>query len=489
MLIEHILLISSMLILISITVSKVSDNLGVPSLLLFLSVGLMAGSEGPGGIYFNDAHFAQSVGILALIYILFDGGLDTQWREVRTAVKPASSLATLGVFITACTLGIFAAWLLNISLLTGMLLGAVVSSTDAAAVFSVLRSKKISLQGRLKPLLELESGSNDPMAVFLTIGLIQLIMIPETSILSILLLFFRQMLLGGALGFALGKALVVALNRLKLSYEGLYSVFVLAFAALVYGVTASVGGSGFLAVYVAGVVVGNSGFIQKRTILRFFDGLAWLCQIGMFLTLGLLVFPSKIIPVAGFGLITAFFLMFVARPISVFLSLALSDFNWREKTFISWVGLRGAVPVILATFPLLAGVPGAEIIFNVVFFIVVTSVLIQGWTLTPVAKLLKLDRAFSPKRRYPIEFSPLEGVDTELIDLIVPYNCAMIGRSIVELDLPVGSLVVLISREDDFIVPTGRTIIEESDSILVLVNKKNLTALRALFEKKKELEM
>lgn len=484
--IEYVLLIGSLLILVSIALAKFSDNLGVPTLLLFLGIGMLAGSEGPGGIYFDDARLAQSAGIIALTFILFAGGLDTKWNEVKPVFWQATSLATFGVFITALAVGLFVSVALNISLLSGLLLGAIVSSTDAAAVFSVLRSKNVSLRGNLKPLLELESGSNDPMAVFLTVGLIQLLTIPQTTLGSVALLFLVQMTLGAALGLAFGKAMVFLINRLKLSYEGIYSVFVLAFAALIYGATATVGGSGFLAVYVAGLVAGNDDFVQKRSLLRFFDGLAWLSQIAMFLTLGLLVFPSHIVPVIGIGLLTSVFLMLIARPVSVFLSLSLAGLSWKERTFVSWVGLRGAVPIILATFPLLAGLPDAELIFNVVFFIVLTSALLQGWSIPNVARLLRLDAPVEPKRRYPIEFAPLEGVDTELVDLIVPYNSAVAAKSIIELDLPQGSLIVLICRNENFIVPSGGSVLEESDTVLVLVNKTNLPAVRAIFEKQRE---
>jgi len=488
MAIEYALLIGSLLILVSIALAKFSDNLGVPTLLFFLGIGMLAGSEGPGGIYFDDAQLAQSAGIIALVYILFAGGLDTKWREVKPVVWQAASLATLGVLITAFAVGLFVSAAFNISLLSGLLLGAVVSSTDAAAVFSVLRSKNVSLRGNLKPLLELESGSNDPMAVFLTIGLIQVMTTPQATFGSLAWLFVVQMTVGAAAGLGFGKAMVFLINRLKLSYEGIYPVFVLAFAALIYGATATVGGSGFLAVYIAGIVAGNDDFVQKRSLLRFFDGLAWLSQIAMFVTLGLLVFPSHILPVIGIGLLTSIFLMLVARPASVFISLAFSNLGWKERTFTSWVGLRGAVPVVLATFPLLAGLPDAALIFNVVFFIVLTSALLQGWSTPVAARLLRLEAPHEPKRRYPIEFAPLEGVDTELVDLIVPYNSTVAGKSIIELDLPQDSLIVLVGRNESFIVPSGGTILQESDTALVLVNKNNLPAVRAIFEKQRETE-
>jgi cell volume regulation protein A len=483
MTIEYLLLAGSILILVSIAVARLSDNLGVPTLLLFLGIGMLAGSEGPGGIYFSDVGLAQSIGIVALVFILFAGGLDTHWREVKPVVWQATSLATIGVFITALAIGLFVSAVLKFSLLTGLLLGAIVSSTDAAAVFSVLRSKNVSLRGRLKPLLELESGSNDPMAVFLTIGLIQLLGTNHTSYHSIVLLFIIQMGLGAVFGLALGKALVYILNRLRLMYEGIYPVFSLAFATLIYSLTATAGGSGFLAVYIAALVAGNSDFVHKKTLLRFFDGLAWLSQIAMFLTLGLLVFPSRIVPIIGIGLLVSVFLMFVARPVSVFLCLSLAKLRWREKVFVSWVGLRGAVPIVLATFPLMAQLPDAEMMFNVVFFIVLTSALMQGWSIPFAARFLRLDAPMEHKRRYPIEFAPLEGVDTELVDLIVPYNSTAAGKSIVELGMPPDSLIVLISRSEDFLVPSGGTVLQEGDTILVLVNKNNLPEVRAILAK------
>lgn len=481
--IEYILLVGSFLILASVAFAKLSDNIGAPTLLLFLALGMLAGSEGPGGIYFDDAHLAQSVGIIALAFILFAGGLDTKWDEVKPVFWHATRLATIGVFITACAVGLFAAALLHIPLSLGMLLGAVISSTDAAAVLSVLRAKNVSLQGRLKPLLELESGSNDPMAVFLTVGIIQFLTVPEKGLGSIVLLFVIQMVVGVVSGLGLGRAMVFLLNRLRLSYEGIYPVFTLACAAFIYGATQTIGGSGFLAVYVAGIVAGNSEFVQKKSLLRFFDGLAWLSQIAMFLTLGLLVYPSHLVPVLGIGLLIAGFLMLVARPVSVFLCLSFTGLQRNEKVLISWVGLRGAVPIVLATFPLLAGLPDADTIFNVVFFTVLMSALLQGWSLPFVARLLRLDAPLEQKRRYPIEFAPVEGVDTELVDLIVPYHASIAGKSIVELEMPEDSLVVLISRDDNFIVPSGGTILQESDTVLVLVNKINLPAVRAIFER------
>ncbi len=480
--IEYFLLIGSILVLLSIFIAKVSDSLGLPMLLLFIAIGMLAGSEGIGGIFFDNAQAAQSIGIVALIFILFAGGFDTKWSSVRPVFWQAVGLSTVGVFLTALAVGIFASRLFGFSPLEGFLLGAVVSSTDAAAVFAVLRSRKISLKGSIRPLLELESGSNDPMAVFLTIGTIQLITSSRTSPIGIAAQFVFQMGIGVLFGLITGHLMVVALNRLKIWFEGIYPVMVLAFVGFAYGATTLAGGSGFLAVYVAGLVAGNSEFVQKKSLLRFFDGFAWLSQIGMFLTLGLLVYPSQVLAVMGIGLLVSVFLMFVARPLSVFLTMSFSGSGWREKAFVSWVGLRGAVPIVLATFPLIAGLPGARMLFNVVFFIVLTSALLQGWSVPFVAKLFKVDAPMKPKQRHPIEFAPMEGINADLVDFIVPYNSTVIGKSIVELGLPQDTLVVLIGRDDEYLVPSGGTVLQEGDTLLVLASAENLPEVRATLQ-------
>lgn len=365
--IEHILVAASILLLLSVLASKASAKLGIPALLLFLVLGMLAGSDGPGGIYFDDAHLAQSLGVVALALILFSGGLDTEWSSVRPVLWKGLALSTAGVLITAALVGLFARMVLGFSLLEGVLLGAIVSATDAAAVFSVLRARSVGLKGHVRPLLELESGSNDPMAVFLTTGLIGIMTQPQARWFSLVPMFIQQMVLGAALGYAIGRLMVFLINRLRLEFEGLYPVLTLSLILLTYGGTASLGGNGFLAVYVAGLVMGKNDFIHKRSVMRFHDGLAWLMQIVMFLALGLLVFPSHLLPIIGLGLLSSLFLMLVARPVSVLVTMAFSGMRLNEKLMISWVGLRGAVPIVLATFPLLAGMPRAEIIFDLVF--------------------------------------------------------------------------------------------------------------------------
>lgn len=483
---ETVLIVAAALLLVSVLVSKISDRFGIPALLLFLLLGMVLGSDGPGGIYFDDPALAQFVGVMALILILFSGGLDTEWDRVRPVLKEGLLLATFGVFLTALAVGLFATMLLDLSLTEGLLLGAIVSSTDAAAVFSILRSKGISLKGRLKPLLELESGSNDPMAIFLTIGLIQLLTAPDTSPLSLVGLFILQMGVGAVMGYGMGKVMLFFVNRSRLGYEGLYPVLTLSLVFLTFGLTDALNGSGFLAVYLAGIVLGRSDFIHKRSLLRFHDGLAWLMQITMFLVLGLLVFPSELAPIMGVGLLIAAFLMFVARPVSVFISLLPSGFNWRAKTFISWVGLRGAAPIILATFPLLAGLPQADLIFNVVFFIVLTSVLLQGTTLSPVARWLRVDAPAVPKRTYPLEYNPMAGLKGELKELPIPSDSVMAGKAIVELGLPAHFLIVLIARDSDFVVPSGGTAVQGGDTLLVLSDKASFDDVVARFDLKDE---
>ena len=371
---------------------KLSGRFGVPALLFFLLVGMAAGSDGAGGIEFTDAPLAATVGSVALAFILFSGGLDTRWQQVRPLLGPGLLLATVGTAGHGSRRwsGSFACFF-DLPLPYGLLTGAIVSSTDAAAVFSVLRSKGIALRGRVRPLLELESASNDPMAVFLVIGITELITHPEADGWSLVLLFLRQMGLGAIIGLVLARAAVWLLNKIKLEYEGLYPVLTVGLVLLIFSAAAAVEGSGFLAVYIAGVTLSRHRLIHKRSIGRFHDGVGWLMQIAMFLVLGLLVFPTQLPAVAWRGVGLALVLMLVARPLAIWLSLAFTSFNWRDKLLISWVGLRGAVPIVLATFPLAAGVPFAGDIFNVVFFVVFLSVALQGTSISVASRLIGVD--------------------------------------------------------------------------------------------------
>lgn len=472
--IEQILLGVALLLLLSVVASKASGRLGVPALVIFMIIGMLSGSEGPGGIYFDNFVQAQSLGVLALALILFAGGLDTDWKEVRPVVGTALVLSTLGVLVTAGLVGYFAHVALGLSLLEGFLLGSIVSSTDAAAVFAVMRSRAVSLKGNLKPLLELESGSNDPMAVFLTIGVIGLLMRPGASMLELVPQFFLQMSIGAVAGLLLGRLVVWIINRLNLEYEGLYPVFTLAYVLLGYAATTLIGGNGFLAVYIVGLVMGNTPFIHKRSITRFHDGMAWLMQIAMFVALGLLVFPSQLLPIMGAGLLVSVFLMFVARPVSIFLLTPFSKLSFAEKSLVSWVGLRGSVPIILATFPLLAGVPNANMIFNLVFFIVMTSVILQGTSIPIVSKWLGVYKPLEKKVAYPLEFNPMGDLKSDLVEVDIPPGSPAVGKAIVALGIPSGALFVMLRREREFIVPSGSTVLQAGDTLLMLAQKEDL---------------
>ena len=491
---QHILVVASVLLLLSVITSKASGKLGVPTLLLFLLIGMLAGSEGPGRIHFNDPQTAQSVGVVALALGVFSGGLDTDWVSVRPVLAKGLALSTVGVFTTAALVGLFVNVTLHFTLLEGLLLGAIVSSTDASTVFAMLRSEKVSLKGQLKPLLELESGSNDPTAVFLTMSLIYLLTHPGASVASLIPQFMLQMVLGTALGLAMGRVAVELVNHLRLEHEGLYPVLTLSWVMLTYGATSSLGGNGILAVYLAGLLMGNSDFIHKKSLLRFHDGLAWLMQIAMFLTLGLLVVPSRVMTIWPIGCLVALFLILVARPAAAFLTLSLARLDVRENAALAWVGLRGATPIILATFPLLAGphrpaqtgLPRANLIFDLVFFVVTTSVLLKGMSLPWVARLLGVDAPIARKRQYPLEFVRSHGTKSDLMELRIPPDSAAIGRQIVELSLPKGTLVVLVGRGSEFIIPSGSTVVNQGDSMLVLADKESLKHTEKILDVKRE---
>jgi potassium/hydrogen antiporter len=466
--VEHIMLSVAALLLLGVLASRAADRVGVPALLLFLVLGMLAGSEGPGGIHFDDAPVAAAVGTVALAFILFSGGLDTNWSSVRPVLSHAMALSTFGVALTALGVGAAAHLLLGFSVLEGLLLGAIISSTDAAAVFAVLRSKDVHLKGRLKPLLEFESGSNDPMAVFLTVGILQLMTRPSASVGDLALGFLLQMPLGAAVGYVMGRAGVYLINRIGLGYEGLYAVLTLSLVLLTYGLAYVVGGNGFLAVYLAGIVIGNRPLLHRRSLLLFHDGLAWLMQMAMFLTLGLLVFPSRLVPVISEGVLVAAVLMLVARPAAVFLCLIPSSLTTREKVFVSWVGLRGSVPVVLATYPLVHGVARADAVFNLVFFVVLASVALQGATVPLAARLLGVEAPAPVRRDYPLEFNPVAGLRSELKELVIVDGSPWAGKAVVDLGLPSGLLIVLIARGEEFVQPKGETRLAPGDRLLVL---------------------
>ncbi|MFO7322099.1 MAG: potassium/proton antiporter [Chloroflexota bacterium] len=477
---EVILLGSAVLLLISVYASRIAARVGVPALLLFLIIGMVAGSEGLGGVYFDDAVLAQSLGSVALALILFSGGLDTNWRDIKPVLWQGVILATLGVIITAAAVGAFLHFVLGIGLEISMLTGSIVASTDAAAVFAML-GKNIGLKYNLKPLLQLESGSNDPMAILLTVSMIRLINEPTVSAGELIVFFIQQMGLGVLFGFGMAYVLVFIINRLRLEYDGLYPVVTLAFVFLIYGVTTIAGGNAFVALYLAGVVLANNDFIHKYSLTQFHDGLAWLMQIVMFLTLGLFAFPSQLDDVMVQGLLMAGFQILVARPLSVFISLLPFRMPLRQQLFISWVGLRGAAPIILATFPLVADVPGASTIFHLIFFVVITSVLLQGTTIRLASRLLDVDEVIVPPQKYPIGYGPAQGLKNALFEFRVGEGSPIAGKRIIDLHLPEETLIVLLARDEQMIVPKGSTVLQPNDMVLVLAEKTQRDWLEALF--------
>ena len=472
--IENIILIGSILLFISIVAGKTSYKFGVPTLLLFLAIGMLAGSDGIGGINFNNPQLAQFIGIVSLNFILFSGGLDTSMDTVRPVLRVGLLLSTVGVLLTATILGTFVWLITDFTFYESMLLGSIVSSTDAAAVFSILRAKSLALKSNLRPILELESGSNDPMAYVLTIAFLTLTVNQDKSIFSVIPVFLIQMIFGSVLGFVFGKLSKYTINNINLDFEGLYSVLVIALMFITFSFTEFVGGNGFLAIYICAVYLGNQDLIHKKTILRMFDGLAWLMQIVLFLTLGLLVYPSQIVPIFGIGMIISLFLIFVARPISVFLSLMPYKSKFRKKMYLSWVGLRGAVPIVFATYPLLAGIDKANMIFNIVFFISVTSVLIQGTTLSVVAKWLHVSLPEKVKPLAPTEMFLSEKPKTAMVEITLHPNIPAIGKKIVDMHFPNNAVIAMIKRNEKFITPNGSTVLAENDILFVLSDKQEI---------------
>lgn len=466
--IENIVLVGSLLLFISVIIGKQSYKFGVPTLLIFLGIGMLAGSEGIVGIHFNDPQIAQFIGVVSLNFILFSGGLDTHWDTVKPILREGLVLSTIGVFLTAISLGTFVWWVTDFTIYESMLLGSIVSSTDAAAVFSILRSKSLALRTNLRPTLELESGSNDPMAYVLTIAFLTLVVHQDQGLFSIVPLFLQQMGIGAFAGFGFGKLSKLVINKIRLDFEGLYPVLVIAMMFITFSATDFVGGNGFLAIYICAVYLGNQDLIHKKTILRMYDGLAWLMQIVLFLTLGLLVFPSHIVPFIGIGLLVSVFLILIARPIGVFISLMFFKMKLRRRFYISWVGLRGAVPIVFATYPLLAGIDKAGIIFNIVFFISVTSILIQGTTLGIVAKWLDVAVPEGEKPIDPTDAFLAEDPKAAMKEFEITANCSAVNKKIVQLDFPKNAIIAMIKRDGVYLVPNGSTVIQPQDKLIVL---------------------
>lgn len=478
---NEIILVASVLFIIAALSSKIAGKLGIPALLIFIIVGIFAGSDGFGNIYFDNYYITQFVGIVALSYILFMGGLSVNLKEIKPVFLDGLSLATIGVFITAFIVGWLGHYFLNLNLYECLLLGSIVSSTDAAAVFSVLRSKDISLKNNLKPLLEFESGSNDPMAVFLTVGMISLITAKIDSFGDLILMFFQQMSLGILLGFLIGKGAAKLINKAKLEYSGLYVVLTIAIVGFAYALPSIIGGNGFMSVYICGLTLAGSRFAHKKILTKFHDAIAWFMQIIMFLMLGLLVFVKEVWKVAPSALLIALILIFIARPISVFIGMVFSKLKLNDKLMISWVGLRGAAPIVLATFPLMANIKHSHEIFNIVFFVVIISVIVQGTTIPIMAKLLKVDKPILKSGNSPLEFEAGES-DKNLFDVQISPTSEAVGKTLKELELPPETLVTMLERNDKYLIPSGDTKIKENDIMFILSHRNNEDYLRCMFE-------
>lgn len=471
---ENILLIGSILLFVSIVLSKTGYRFGIPTLLVFLFVGMLFGSDGLG-VQFHNADEAQFIGMVALSIILFSGGMDTKFTEIKPVLAQGILLSTFGVLLTTFFTGFFIYWIsgmdgtnIYLPLTTSLLLAATMSSTDSASVFNILRSQKMNLKNNLRPMLELESGSNDPMAYMLTIVLIQFIQSTGMGVGQILSSFAIQFIVGGAAGYLLGKLAVTIINKINLPNQSLYPILLLAFIFFTFTITDLIKGNGYLAVYIAGIIIGNTRITNRKEISAFMDGMTWLFQIIMFLTLGLLVNPHEMLGVAAVALLIGIFMIIVARPLSVLLCLLpFKKMNFNSKIFVSWVGLRGAVPIIFATYPVVANVEGSNQIFNIVFFITILSLVVQGSTISFFAKLLHLDTPLEKTGNdFGVELP--EELDTNLRDLVLTEEMLIKGNTLADMDIPKGTLVMLVKRGDEFIIPNGTVHLKEGDKLLLI---------------------
>ena len=476
---ENVLLVGSILLFVSIVVGKTGYRFGVPALLLFLVVGMLFGSDGLG-IQFHNAKEAQFIGMVALSIILFSGGMDTRFADIKPILAPGVLLSTIGVLLTALFTGLFIWWLSGMSwtnihfpLVISILLAATMSSTDSASVFAILRSQKMNLKHNLRPMLELESGSNDPMAYMLTIVMIQLSLTTGTSWGHILGSFAVQFIVGAGAGYLLGKLAILMLNRLNIDNQALYPILLLSFVFFTFSITDLLRGNGYLAVYIAGMMVGNNKIMYRKEIYTFMDGLTWLFQIIMFLCLGLLVNPHEMFEVAPVALLIGVFMIVIGRPVSVLLCLLPFGrrINTRSRLFVSWVGLRGAVPIIFATYPVVKEVPGANAIFNIVFFITIVSLVVQGTTVSRMARLLGLSTPMEQTgNTFGVELP--EEIDSDLRDMTVSAELLAKGSTLKELNLPKGTLVMIVKRGEEYLIPNGSLRLQLGDKLL-LISEKN----------------
>lgn len=477
----HLILAAGALLAAGLAASLLAGRLRVPGLLLFLGVGMLLGSDGVGWIEFDDYELAQSVGIVALALILFEGGLTAGFQEIRPVLVPSIGLALVGTFVTAVIAGFAASWLFDLSILEGLLLGSILASTDGAAVFAVLRGS--TLRRRLARTLEGEAGLNDPVAVLLVLGFIHWMQDPEYRADDMALEFIQELAVGGTIGLAVGSLAVLALRRSRLPSAGLYPVASIAVAALAFGGAETLHGSGFLAVYLAGLVLGTAQIPAKRTMATFHAGLGWLAQVVMFLVLGLLVFPSDLPEVALQGTILAFIVVGIARAAGVVAGTLGAHFDWREKLVLSWAGLRGAVPVVLATFPVLEGVPRSTEFFNIVFFAVILSTLVQGATFEPLARWLGVTTEEAALPQPLADVGAVRRLGAEVVEFPVRRADAVVGARVRQLGLPREALLNIVVRGEQAILPRGSTRIEEGDRLHVLVRQEASVELQGLLER------
>jgi cell volume regulation protein A len=481
--VEDRFFLTGMILLLAVVAAVVARRLSVPVLVLFLGLGMLLGSDGPGGIYFDDANLARTIGIIGLVAILFEGGLSSDWRDVRPVVLPAFLLGTVGVFVTALIVGLAAHSLFDLSWSGAFLLGAIVGSTDAAAVFAALRFSAV--RRRIANLLAAESGLNDPMAVALTLGLISLVTSHSYGLADVAVLLVRQLGLGLVVGLGLGFIASRVFPRLPADLPSVAPVASVAAAALAYGIAETLHASGFLSVYIVALWVGNTPMPHRRAIIGFHQGLAFLAEVALFIVLGLLVFPSRLGAVAAASLgLTAVLLL--ARPLAVFISTLFQGFGWRERTFVSWAGLRGAVPIVLATFALSRGVHASATIFNAVFFVVLLSALLQGLSLDPLARRLNLASERRPAFELPIEVGAVRELGADIVEHQVAPGDAVVGRPVRETGLPRSAIVMLIVRDGVGIPPRGSTLIEAGDRLYVMASGKSRPAIEELLDRWQE---
>lgn len=476
---DNILLLGSLLLIASVFISRSAlIKLGVPILFIFLVIGVLAGSNGIVNLYFHNIKDAQFLGIMALIFILFSGGLDTNKDDIKPVLGRGLILSFFGVIVTAFIVGSFIYYISDFTLIESMLIASIFSSTDAGAVFGIFRSQNLGVNKKLQSLLELESGSNDPTAFLLTIIILDLLQKPTIDSLEIALMFLQSLSFGLILGVVFGFVIVKIINKINLAIDGLYFVLSLAMSVLVYAATDLVNGNGFLAVYVSAIIMGNSNFVHKRSILRFYDGMAWLSQVTIFIALGLFVNVKDLFPILGISLLIAVFMIFVARPIAIGLCLLPFKIPIKEQALISWVGLRGAVPIVFAMFPLAAGIKHADTIFNIVFLIAATSLLCQGMLIPTVAKKLGLVEKVDGDTE-KIDIDKYAHTIGEIAEIFVKKSTASVGKTIMELGLPKQALIVMIQRDGVNITPNGSTILLSGDKLLVVAeNRKVITELK-----------